>query len=265
MRITVLNWDKYNPRKGIKNPNWFALSNRLFEDSSLYGFTHSEMLCWIYILCECSRQNKQGTVTVNALHAHRAALINTTVLKSTIKKLYSLRIVTQPTSHGRYTNVHECNTTLQDKTIQDITIQDTTHDSVSVDQSLLGETSKEIMPNKLPGFDSCCQEWVDTMLFFKIDKRPSYNDKKVIMQLVSKHGSDNTQKAIAGLRQHPKNDKFDPGQWLAISKLLDEDRFELSLNRGSKINNTVSQTESEARTKKEKAEIMARIGELKTT
>ena len=105
LRITVLNWSKINARKDVKEPSWFKFKHKFFEDSDFYDFTAFEKVAWLYILCECSKQNNGGDTTVNTLHAHRVAGIDTTVLKSTIKKLQSLGIVSQARLRGRYVDV----------------------------------------------------------------------------------------------------------------------------------------------------------------
>lgn len=105
MQITVVNWTKFNGRKDVKEPSWFKFKHKFFEDSEFYDFSHGEKLAWLYILCECSKQNKQGVTTINTQHAHHVAGIDTTTLNSTIKKLQQLKIIERPRVRGRYVDV----------------------------------------------------------------------------------------------------------------------------------------------------------------
>lgn len=54
VQVTVLNWDKYNPRTDRKNHSWFRFQNNFFTDPKLYGLTDSQIIllqmCW----CEAS-------------------------------------------------------------------------------------------------------------------------------------------------------------------------------------------------------------------
>lgn len=109
-------------------------------------------------------------------------------------------------------------------------------------------------------FKACEVEWINTLLHFKINRPLTAGDKKVIKQLIDKHGHENAKTAIIGMRFQPKDKNFDPGQWLAISKLLDDDRFELALNRGSKSKPSEIDNEhiEEFRRKKEEMRLAAK-------
>lgn len=109
-------------------------------------------------------------------------------------------------------------------------------------------------------FKACEVEWINTLLHFKTNRPSTANDKKVIKQLIDKHGHENAKTAIIGMRFHPKDKNFDPGQWLAISKLLDDEKFELALNRGAKSKpiETDNSHVEEFRRKKEEMRLAAK-------
>lgn len=127
VQIKILNWEKFNTRKDVTNPRWFRLEHNLFEHWQFYDFTHSEIIAWVYMLCEASKRNEGGTVTVNMEHAHRIARLDSTAINSAIRKLKQNQVIEVRTSRGRYANVTNPgttrhNSTLHNKTGQDITV-----------------------------------------------------------------------------------------------------------------------------------------------
>ncbi len=123
MKITIRNWDKFNKRKDIKQPWWFALSNRLLEDPDFYEFNAEELRAWIYLLCQAS-QKRSPNITVSFVHAEKACNIKISALKSAVSKLLEKGILTDP--FGTCTqSVRDPTATLHDKTEQDMTRQDT--------------------------------------------------------------------------------------------------------------------------------------------
>lgn len=119
INITILGWDKYNPRKDVAAPSWFRMQHNLFSHWQFYDFTHVEMCAWIYFLCEASHRNEGGKLTVNYEHAHRVARIDSTAINSAIKKLKQNQVIEVRTLRGRYADVsNPCTTrrTEQDET-----------------------------------------------------------------------------------------------------------------------------------------------------
>jgi hypothetical protein len=70
IKIKINGWENYNPRKDIKNPSWFAFSNRMIEDSDFYEMTHAEFKAWIYCLSRASQKNSD-TIEITLMHANR--------------------------------------------------------------------------------------------------------------------------------------------------------------------------------------------------
>lgn len=114
MRVIILNWIKIQGRSGVKSPYWFKFKNKFFHDADFYGFSSDEKLFWVYLLCESSRQNKNGEVTVNNETVHRVLNVGQEVVKSCLKKLKELRIVELKTSRGRYISVRNLHTRLDE-------------------------------------------------------------------------------------------------------------------------------------------------------
>lgn len=57
IEITVLNWERYNPRKDGKHYSWFRLNNNVFSDEKLFDLTLTDKALWVFILCLASVKN----------------------------------------------------------------------------------------------------------------------------------------------------------------------------------------------------------------
>lgn len=102
MRIALLGWDKINARKDVKEPSWFKFKHKFFDDSEFFDFSHSEIACWLYFLCEASKKNAHGEFLLSLPHANHIGKLPTTVVNSTIEKLKRLQMITTRTVRGRY-------------------------------------------------------------------------------------------------------------------------------------------------------------------
>jgi hypothetical protein len=111
LTVTILNWEKYNPRKDVQSPSWFRFQHNLFENWQFYDFDPAELVAWIYLLCEASKRGNKGKVTVNFEHAHRIGRVASTALNSAIKKLKANQVIETRTLRGRYADVINTGTT----------------------------------------------------------------------------------------------------------------------------------------------------------
>ena len=57
IEITIINWDKYQPRKDIKNPTWFRLNNDFFSHPKICGLPDNVKLFYLKILTTYSQHN----------------------------------------------------------------------------------------------------------------------------------------------------------------------------------------------------------------
>ena len=60
IKITIPNWEKYNPRKDVNNGTWIRLNVDVFTGPSLYELDCSEKAVWVFILTLCAK--KLGSV-----------------------------------------------------------------------------------------------------------------------------------------------------------------------------------------------------------
>lgn len=58
IEVTILKWEKYQFRKDIKNPRWFATSNELWNNSEFSLFNSAEKVVWYALLAIASRNQK---------------------------------------------------------------------------------------------------------------------------------------------------------------------------------------------------------------
>lgn len=86
IEVEIVQWSRHQPRKDIKHPTWFAMSNRILEDSKLFELTDAEWKALLYIFSQASQQNSQHVKIVYA-HAKRVCDISEKVLNSTISRL----------------------------------------------------------------------------------------------------------------------------------------------------------------------------------
>lgn len=128
--VTVLKWEKYNPRKDIKHPNWFALSNRFLEDPDLFALDPLEFKALLYVFSQASQKNS-STISLVFAHAERICGIPSVVMQRTLEKMRDIGIVSvdlEPvrtrTQSERTRTQTSRDTTLQDKTLQNTTEQE---------------------------------------------------------------------------------------------------------------------------------------------
>lgn len=57
VRIKVINFDKYNPRKDVKSSSWFRLNNNFLVDSKIFSLQNDAKVTLISILGETSCKN----------------------------------------------------------------------------------------------------------------------------------------------------------------------------------------------------------------
>jgi len=141
LTLRIENWDKYNPRKDIKNPSWFAFSNRMLENPDVYDLTHGEFRAWIYCLARASQSNND-TIQIDVRHANRICNISVNDFNGMIRKMLesgSLYVdVRNP-----YGSVRECTQSVLDRQT-DITNKQTDnivnsridHDEVCLDSGI---------------------------------------------------------------------------------------------------------------------------------
>lgn len=100
IKIQLDSWDRFNPRKDVKNPSWFRMENSLFENAKFFDFSLQEKAVFLYILSMASKVNS-SKVTIFTEHAQKIGGIPEDLLLSTIEKLKKNETLNEP----RYAHV----------------------------------------------------------------------------------------------------------------------------------------------------------------
>mgnify|MGYP000992233622 CR=1 FL=1 len=119
------NWGEYQKRHGgIKNPIWFSFANDFATNKNFHSFSDSERLIFIYLLCEASKENDNGQLSIDIDHFSYITKNKTKDILSCIEKLKEKQILEDRDRDAigtRSDPVQNAITTGQDKTGQDNT------------------------------------------------------------------------------------------------------------------------------------------------
>lgn len=113
VEVEIINWDRHQPRKDIKHPTWFALSNRILEDSKLFQLNSDDWKVLLYVFCQASQQNSSKAL-ISFYHAKRVCEIPEKTMRSALDKLayahvtrpYVIRTRTLRDTHTHITHIH---------------------------------------------------------------------------------------------------------------------------------------------------------------
>lgn len=127
IKIEILNWEKFQFRKQIKNPSWFRLENRMWNDQQFFYFTAEERWIWVCILSIAS-QKQTSTLLVGLDWLSQNSQVKPEIIQSSLKKLRDNNCL-EYTLHTRNVRVPVCSATEQNITRQNITKQNTSIDA----------------------------------------------------------------------------------------------------------------------------------------
>lgn len=103
IKITIRNWDKFQPRKDIKNPSWFRLNHSIIGEYDFLSLTPKEKLLWIYVLCCASQKNCASPLIIRA-QAVQFTVMRAVELTVALKKFNAFGWIEQPRNvNGTYT------------------------------------------------------------------------------------------------------------------------------------------------------------------
>lgn len=163
MIIKFNNWNKYQPRKDIKNPWWFAFKNDFYTNHNFHKFTNDERLCFVYLLCEASKTSTNGEFELDVEFASRVFNMPKKLIFQTIEKLEEKGVCTTSVQNP-YANRTESVPTEQYITQQN----NTTHTCPPADAGMAGEgvesstsTNQSDNYEPLPKPDEVLQVWND--------------------------------------------------------------------------------------------------------
>lgn len=109
--ITIINWNKFNPRKDVKRPTWFAMSNDLLDHPDFADFSPVEFHTLVYIFSQASKRNSPD---VDLVFAHaKVRNIEPALLMTVIRKLERIHCVrvTSEVPYAHVQNLYATDTT----------------------------------------------------------------------------------------------------------------------------------------------------------
>ena len=126
IQLEITNWDKHNPRKDVKHPSWFALSNRFLEDPEFFDFTPIQLKAILYIWCQASQKNS-ANITIRFAHAKRVCDIDSKSILLVVQALEKLGHLKSRTEsvRGAYVDVQNPYATNRQTNRTEQTEQDT--------------------------------------------------------------------------------------------------------------------------------------------
>lgn len=122
-KIEILNWEKYQFRKEVKNPSWFRLENRMWNDQQFFYFSAEERWVWVCLLSLAS-QKQSPTLSVNLEWLSQESRVGIKSITDSLQKLKNNQCL-EYVLHPCNMHVQVCNSTRQDITRQDKTRQTT--------------------------------------------------------------------------------------------------------------------------------------------
>lgn len=99
IEITILNWEKYNPRQDRKGHSWLRFENKVWRCQQFYRFTAEEKWAWVCLLSYASQQG-EAKFKVDVEWFCEQAAINEKEFISSIIKLSEHKMITAVTPTG---------------------------------------------------------------------------------------------------------------------------------------------------------------------
>jgi hypothetical protein len=159
IEVKILKWEKYQLRKDIKSPWWFATNNELWRSPEFSIFTPEEKVVWYALLAIASKEQKatvkfdlawfaqnSGVEKDFVLSAIEKASNNkwlTIIRTESVRDPYAIRTAHNITRH----NKTEHNNTKQDKYKNNLLTV-----SPELSSSIAGPTEEELIKNNFSEF-----------------------------------------------------------------------------------------------------------------
>jgi hypothetical protein len=86
LEITIVNWDKYNPKRAQHSYRWFRFDNEFFTDKKLYDLDCECRCVFLFLLCTASKENS-GKYDVERDYIQRQTGISNKKIDDSIKLL----------------------------------------------------------------------------------------------------------------------------------------------------------------------------------
>lgn len=133
--VTVLKWDKFNPRADRGNFAWFRFQNTYFSDQAIFGLLNNAKLLFIFLCCEASKYNN-GEIALDTDYIGALLKFTDKEINTYLSALCSSGLVNVLKSSSRESDLHVlvANGTERNETERDGTEQDGHSLSASADE-----------------------------------------------------------------------------------------------------------------------------------
>jgi hypothetical protein len=227
IRVSVPNWEKFNPRAGRKNYSWFRMQHNFLMDAKIFGLPDGAILLLLLVYGECCKEGKQD-VDLNvplaaALRNSSADQINSYLRLLADKALISLHVGAMMAPKGRLTDVRT------DERYDTYEHEKSAHADAEV-PSAGGMPSQGL---KRVDIDACFEEYKKTVIHFQIERMPGEPQRIEIARGIQRFGAETVRFAFIGARMQKKTPTYDPAQFVSVQSYLKPGRVEQLANLGS--------------------------------
>jgi len=84
MKLEILGWLNFNPRKELKSMSWFRVQSDIAYSETLFGLTAEQKWLWIFLLSTCARKCS-GVININFKFISHQTGISERIIKNTLQ------------------------------------------------------------------------------------------------------------------------------------------------------------------------------------
>lgn len=92
IKISIPNWEKFNPRADRGNFHWFRTQNDFFIDQRVFQLDAESKLMFVFLLCEASRKNGEE-FELSVQYASGLLQLKTSSVLNAVERLSSFQLV----------------------------------------------------------------------------------------------------------------------------------------------------------------------------
>lgn len=85
IRIKILGWEEFNPRKDYKSTPWLRLQASLPAHRKMHGLSTSQKWLWVVVLCLVAQENQGGVLKIEAAWLADIAKVDEAIVVSTLR------------------------------------------------------------------------------------------------------------------------------------------------------------------------------------
>jgi hypothetical protein len=122
LKIKILNWEKYNPKRAQNSYSWLRLNNDFFTDQKIFMFSLEQKAILIFLLSFASKENK-AYFEIEPLYAAKILGIEVKKFLEALK-IFKEKQIVEYSLHDTtpdYTKLHQTTPTRRDETRRDET------------------------------------------------------------------------------------------------------------------------------------------------